>query len=218
MPKVSALHREVRRRQILDAALVCFDRAGLQRTTTDDISAEAGVSAGSLYNYFPSKDDIIEAIAAERHAHELQLMQSAMRDVDPRVGIRVFIDQYFDWIADADERRRRRVNIEVWAAALHNPRLKKVVESGLAPIAPASTAIADAVLAGQLPPLADAESFVRAILALIQGFLLQQAWNPDVDIVAFKRTVVAMVDGMLAAALRSRTRGDTEPLQVGRAR
>jgi TetR/AcrR family transcriptional regulator, repressor for uid operon len=45
-----------RRTRILDAAETCFVRSGFHRTTMQDVAAEAGMSAGNLYRYFPSKE------------------------------------------------------------------------------------------------------------------------------------------------------------------
>lgn len=54
-----------RRRQILDAAMLCFRRRGFHKTSMQEICCEAALSAGALYRYFPSKSDIIFAIAEE---------------------------------------------------------------------------------------------------------------------------------------------------------
>ena len=48
-----------RRSRILDAAERCFVRSGFHRTTMQDVAAEAGMSPGNLYRYFPSKDAIV---------------------------------------------------------------------------------------------------------------------------------------------------------------
>ena len=56
-PDVSA----ERRAQIIQAALACFTRKGYNNTTMDDIVAESGLSKGSLYWYFKSKDDLFTA-------------------------------------------------------------------------------------------------------------------------------------------------------------
>src|SRR5215210_8966665 len=48
-----------RHARILDAAERCFVRAGFHRTTMQDVAAEAGMSPGNLYRYFPSKDAIV---------------------------------------------------------------------------------------------------------------------------------------------------------------
>ena len=65
MPKVSDAHRESRREQILIAAWKCFSRNGFHSTSMADVIAEAGLSAGAVYLYFRSKDDIIVAVATQ---------------------------------------------------------------------------------------------------------------------------------------------------------
>ena len=56
---------ERRRRQILDAAMVCFRRRGFHQATMQEICSEAGISPGALYRYFGSKSEIIAAIASD---------------------------------------------------------------------------------------------------------------------------------------------------------
>ena len=199
MPKVTDEHRDRRRRQILDAAVACFDRRGLHATTTDEIVAEAGLSAGAIYRYFDSKDAIIEAVAAERHAHERSLLADALAGNDPRASLRSFLERYFVWLGDPEEQRRRRVNVYVWAEALHNPRLAGVVTSGLAPLDQSVRAVRAAVRSGAFPPGLDAEPFVRVVLALLQGFVLQQCWDPTVDLEGYRATALATLDALLSA-------------------
>lgn len=52
--------------RILDAAARLFDAHGYRATTTNHVAEEAEVSVGSLYQYFPSKDALLTALA-ERH-------------------------------------------------------------------------------------------------------------------------------------------------------
>ena len=65
MPKVTAAHRESRREQILLAAWKCFSSNGFHSTSMADVIREAGLSAGAVYLYFRSKDDIIVAVATQ---------------------------------------------------------------------------------------------------------------------------------------------------------
>lgn len=49
---------------ILDAALACFSRWGLAKTTLDDIAREAGCSRATVYRLFPGgKDIVLDAVA-----------------------------------------------------------------------------------------------------------------------------------------------------------
>jgi TetR/AcrR family fatty acid metabolism transcriptional regulator len=54
--------QEDRRRQILDAAVRVFARAGYHGSRVGDITAEAGVAHGLLYHYFASKDEVLETV------------------------------------------------------------------------------------------------------------------------------------------------------------
>lgn len=54
--------QETRQAQIIEAALRCFQRKGYENTTIDDITAEYGLSKGSIYWYYSSKKDILIAV------------------------------------------------------------------------------------------------------------------------------------------------------------
>jgi len=50
---------ETRKRQIIVAAMRCFQRKGYVNTTVDDIAAEYGLSKGSIYWYYSSKKAVL---------------------------------------------------------------------------------------------------------------------------------------------------------------
>ena len=51
-----------RREQILEAATRVFAEKGFRRATTREVAREAGVSEGTIYNYFEDKDALLVAI------------------------------------------------------------------------------------------------------------------------------------------------------------
>lgn len=53
---------EERKKQILDAAITVFAKLGFHKARMDDIVKESGLSKGTLYWYFESKDEIITSI------------------------------------------------------------------------------------------------------------------------------------------------------------
>ena len=55
---------EARRSQLLDAAASVFAEKGFHRATTKDIARTAGVSEGTIYNYFDGKSDLLIGIMA----------------------------------------------------------------------------------------------------------------------------------------------------------
>jgi AcrR family transcriptional regulator len=62
MPKI--VDREAYRREILEKCLHLFSRKGYAKVTMREIAAEVGVSTGTLYHYFPTKEKIHEALFA----------------------------------------------------------------------------------------------------------------------------------------------------------
>ena len=69
---------EIRRNQILDAATTVFVRLGFQHARMDDIVEESGLSKGTLYWYFKSKEDIINAILRRLFTGELENLESLL--------------------------------------------------------------------------------------------------------------------------------------------
>jgi len=65
----------MRRSQILEAAAICFARNGFSRTTMDDVVRESGLSKGSLYRFFASKDEVLLSIFDEFEKHTLAVLE-----------------------------------------------------------------------------------------------------------------------------------------------
>lgn len=63
---------------ILQAAAQVIATGGLTRFNTNQVAARAGVSIGSLYQYFPGKDAIMAALIARQHARQAQALESAL--------------------------------------------------------------------------------------------------------------------------------------------
>src|SRR3954470_22751341 len=53
------------RRRILEAAQRLFARDGFDGTATRDLAREAGIAAGTLFNYFPTKEEVALSLAVE---------------------------------------------------------------------------------------------------------------------------------------------------------
>ena len=58
-----ARRKEERSPEILDAALACFSEKGFAATRMDDVAARAGISKGTIYLYFDSKEALFKALA-----------------------------------------------------------------------------------------------------------------------------------------------------------
>ena len=83
--------------EILDAAVLIFSRVGVERATTNAIAAEAGVSPGSLYQYFDDLADIARALG-QRYAEQVTAAhEQALAGFDHRSApLPVVLDRVLD--------------------------------------------------------------------------------------------------------------------------
>ncbi len=58
---------QARSEQILAVALELFARQGFAATSTRQIAHEAGIAEGLIFHYFPTKVDLLKAVATQRH-------------------------------------------------------------------------------------------------------------------------------------------------------
>ena len=77
MRRANVQLRYDRRDEILAAAQRCFVRSGFHGASMQDICAEAGMSPGNLYRYFPSKEALVAGIAERDRAEVAQQFASA---------------------------------------------------------------------------------------------------------------------------------------------
>jgi AcrR family transcriptional regulator len=79
MPRVIK-HPDLRRGEMLDRALTLFLQHGYDNVSLNDLIADAGVSKGAFYHWFPSKDALIAALV-ERSAQEaLSAVEDALTE------------------------------------------------------------------------------------------------------------------------------------------
>jgi AcrR family transcriptional regulator len=98
---------EDKRNAILDAATRLFAERGLTAAPTSEISKQAGVAEGTLFRYFKTKDDLINALYREI---KLELADAMMSDFPRKknVGTRLrhVWDRYVNWgIANPKQRK-----------------------------------------------------------------------------------------------------------------
>lgn len=65
---------------LLEATARILVRDGFDRASTNRIAAEAGVSVGSLYQYYPSKEALVAAVVERHNRQLLQVVRDALAD------------------------------------------------------------------------------------------------------------------------------------------
>lgn len=74
--------KEARPGEIANAALALFVRQGFQATRMEDIAREAGVSKGTVFRYFPSKNELFKAVVSEHISPHIQDWQARVAAFD----------------------------------------------------------------------------------------------------------------------------------------
>src|SRR5207249_4303944 len=138
------------------------------------------------------------AIAAEHHATEAALLEEAARRDDIAGALGDLVRVSLGRLTDPAEQEWRRVTVQVWGEALRDERVMAIVRSGLdEPLAILNGLFRQARRQGIIERSIDPEGAARVCAALFQGLVLQQAWDPAVDVSRYSKTVLAILHQLL---------------------
>ena len=186
VPRVSEAHLAARRQQILDAARICFVRNGFHSTSMQDVIAEADLSVGAVYRYFPSKNEIIAAIAGS-YATELRAVLGELA-ADPGLGLSEVMERAVGLIDDnTGPDGMLRLAVQVWAEALRDPAVGAVAEQIYGAMRGNFVDLAQrAVEAGELPADADPKAVGATLFSLMLGYALQRMLTGEPDLSTYR--------------------------------
>jgi AcrR family transcriptional regulator len=72
--------KEARAPEILEAALACFAQKGFAGTRMDDIARKAGITKGTIYLYFDSKESVFKALARASIGEQLAAVRTMVEN------------------------------------------------------------------------------------------------------------------------------------------
>lgn len=200
VPRVSDDHLAARRRQILDAARVCFMRDGFHTASMQDVIAEAGLSVGAVYRYFKSKNELIAAIAEEVVSGLTEQFGAMIRD-EPDLPLVDALDralQLLDTQTGPDGSFR--LAMQVWAAAALDPELRQVLAARYAAVRLIFADLARAARdRGELAPDADVDAVAAVLFGAMPGYGVQHVLTGKPD----RPTYLAGLQALLHTARRT---------------
>src|SRR5262245_19100133 len=127
MPRVSADHLAARRKQILDAARTCFLRNGFHATSMQDVIKEANLSVGAVYRYFPSKNDLITALAGQVIG-DISAVFAAVATAEPPPALHEAMARVVDVAtANTGPDGALRLALHIWSESLRDEALAEFV-------------------------------------------------------------------------------------------
>ncbi len=189
---------DVRRREILDAAVAVVVERGFAAARVADVAALAGTSTGTVHYYFPTKADLLDAALdhASDRAHDRH--RAALDSVsDPHQQLLALIELQSPEGAVADEWA---IWLEFWNEARRRPdwqdRNRSIYQRWVGWIA---QIVRDGVARGQFRDDIDADEFARRFAGLLDGLAIQCLLDPTPEHRWQLRS--SMVD-LVAGALR----------------
>lgn len=182
--------RARRRHQILNGARKCFQRRGFHASTTTEISVEAGVGVANLYQYFPTKDDLVKALIEDDLSKDLALVEL----VDQAATMREGLEHVTRLLAsDPTLIETTRLHLEIHAEAARNRELATMVEASNARmLAAMSNLVVRRQREGEVRADADPVMVASLIIALFDGLYGQLVFG-SVDAGTLTRAANKMI-------------------------
>jgi len=200
-PRKRPIQRRSRRTvdAIVEAAARILAERGYARASTNRIAELAGVSIGSLYEYFPNKDAILVAVAERHLAQMLEGVELALAGAAERkLSLGALVRRLLEALLELHERGRDLDRV-LFSEAPHPPELHACVLQIEGRLAHAVEELlrVDPELALRDPDTA-AHLVVQTAEALIHRFV--QHGIHDLSREAFVREVAALLEGYLRGA------------------
>lgn len=166
---------EDRREQIIDAAMRVFAQKGFARATNKDIAREAGITAGLIYHYFVSKEDLLTAVVEGRSPLRLlSNLPPRMFELPPEQFFRILFLQALSIMEDEKFSDVLRV---VLSEVLHSESsyFEQFVPTFFQRILGFLSSYIEAKIAtGELRPVEDASRAAQVLFGGVVGFELRR--------------------------------------------
>lgn len=177
MRKIDPGKQEAKRRQILDAAIACFARKGFHGTSTNEICAEAGMSPGNLFHYFPNKAALIAAIAEEDRREMGERFARLAGEDDTIAAIETLATEL---LAQSADPVYARISVEIAAETMSNSEIGSLFAENEALIKADLVALLKRGIAkGQIDPALKPQLAATWLIALADGAVGRALMDPD---------------------------------------
>lgn len=188
---------------ILDAAARVFERHGYARGTTNRIAQRAGVSVGSVYEYFPNKDAIVVALAERELDREQEALVAILTQATPREPLASLLRRFVDAVVEIHAARPN-LHRMLFEEADHPPRAHACVLRFEELLAHTLESILRARGIGGEDPDTCAHLIVQTAEALSHRFVLRGIH--DLDRQAFVEQTTRLLSGYAATRPSSRAK------------
>lgn len=160
-----------REKQILQAARSIFGRYGFSKTTMEDISAEAEMGKASLYYYFPTKENLLEAVIKQEREEFMEKAEQILAQHQSQADkLKIYVEKriklfeglmnlgmlsYYSFIQKKSVYQKQSDEFGSWEMKV----IQKIIEEGKA--------------SGEFQADTDSERTARLLIHILQGLRLR---------------------------------------------
>lgn len=195
MPRVSEEHKKLMTLRIEQAAMECALREGFAAMSMADIISESGLSAGAIYGYYKSKDELLAALARRvvgSRVAELDGLAARSPVPHPAEALQEFMGSIAGPLRDGG------LVVQIWGMASHSETIGAIARDAYGQLREHLQAYltawyrdARAMDAGAAAQ--DSAAITLAVLALVQGWLFRVPVAGTEDDQQYRDAVAALL-------------------------
>jgi AcrR family transcriptional regulator len=202
--KAGRRNRTTSRERLLIAAAKVFAERGFERASVDEIAAEAGLSKGSLYWNFASKDDLFEALLEEHVDRRARAILNLTKEAPAGLDMSAEASRWFSELL-REERQLILLSHEYWSRAARDPEIRRRYAERQAKLRrELASALESRGNELGAPPFALSPTDVAtAYVALMEGLSFQRLIDPESVSDQLLGEIMALIyQGLVARAQR----------------
>lgn len=169
---------EVRRRQLIDATLVCIERSGISGLTLGEVAAEAGLAQGIVNLHFQSKDNLLNETLRSLADQYESTVAEALAGAGPEPADRLAAVVAADFSPAVCNRRSLAVWFAFYGEAKSRPTYRRICRARDAANERRLTAVVEELLAQGGGAGMDARTIADSLAALTDGLWLNCLMSP----------------------------------------
>ncbi len=187
-----------RRELIAAAAERAFVRHGFHAATMQQVAEEAGMSAGNLYRYFPSKEALVEGICAIDQRERIAAFKALAASDDILGVLGMMLAEH----VLNKPRHKMLMILEIGAEAARNPRISAMSQAIDAEVVQGLAGLIDAAKAsGQAIAALDSRLAAELMFTFVGGLMRRRALETDFDVAGATAMTMGLFRALFAGAI-----------------
>lgn len=126
-PKVTSEYKTEIKERIIQSAIECFSKYGLDKTTMEEVAQKADLSKGTLYLYFKGKEDLFYVICENNLKVLKEQLSQILATTKTKEDLVSNAEKFYENFHRSEKRENEKIFSEIIAESARNPKLQKML-------------------------------------------------------------------------------------------